>query len=141
MPVYTVHAPVANGADDFGRPTSSPSCATAFISGLRSLAIGLADLAPAVAGADRLDRRDDRGLIRNVGKLGVGSETRSCSSTWLLIAAGRASRPRACAAGQLSRRKWRQLDIVVAEDSGSRRAAVLRALDRASQSLASSTTS
>ena len=100
------------------RPTSSSSCATASISGPWSRR-DLAGLASAVAGADRLDRPDGRGPV-GLAALGVSRGTILVVNLLLALLMGleAASLQR----WTLSRRKWRQLDVVVADDEEDRRA-------------------
>ena len=77
---------------------------------------GVAGLASPVAGADRLDRRDRRARFRNDG-VGPGTIAVFLANVLLSLLLGfeAASLQR----WTLSRRNWRQLDIVVADDEES----------------------
>ena len=115
MPVYTVHAPVMSNAN--GRVTDR----FAFVrDGFHFWAALLSPvwlaLAPAVAGADRLDRpsqsADGSELALPRRRCRHGDLCRRMLLIALLMGFEAASLWR----WTLSRRNWRQLDIVVADD-------------------------
>ena len=112
MPVYTVHAPSPSGADL--RATDE----FVFVrDGFHFWAAvsrrALAGLAPAVAGADRLDLVM-AAIDVALGELGVGRLAIFLADCLLALLLGLEAS--SLQRWTLSRRNWRQLDVVVADD-------------------------
>ena len=125
MPVYTVHAPVANGAD-LAATDKFVFVRDGFHFWGGDRERDLAAVAPAVAGADRLDRPDDRVQF---GMAALGASRGTIFVVDVLIAILMGFEAASLRRWTLSRRKWRQVDIVVADDEEVCRTPFLRALD------------